>query len=390
MGFGVYIHFPYCRSKCRYCDFFSMTVPIPHAEYAKALAGELRLRQAALGGRQAGSVYIGGGTPSLWRPEAVGQVMEALGRHIPFSEDAERTIEANPGTVNQAVLEDFVSAGLNRISIGAQSFRDELLAAVGRAHLRDDIVRSVELARAAGFGNVSLDLIYGLPDQTREDALSDAAAALSLTPDHLSVYELMVRDLESMTPLARDVQAGRVHLPGEEEVFLMGESLLERLKAAGMERYEISSFARNGRRSRHNQLYWTGGEYLGLGIGASGFLLRDPLHPDKGGRRWRNHRSPKRYFADVAAGRLPEEESEPLDAQTLFKERIQQGLRQTDGLDVELSGASLGIPRQVLDGIWRRSAPLVREGWMVREGSALRLTRRGLDLHTDLVLRLLD
>ncbi len=389
MDFGIYIHFPYCRSKCRYCDFFSMTSPIPHEAYAEALIRELEARRPALTGRKAVSLYIGGGTPTLWRPEAAEKVLKALARSVPAEEAAEQTIEANPGTVDLGSLRAFCSAGLNRISIGAQSFRDDVLRAIGRAHSRNDIVRAAELAREAGFGNLSLDLIYGLPGQTAKDALSDAEEALSLRPEHLSVYELMVENLEFRTPLARDVQAGKVRLPDEEETFLAGEALLDLLEASGMERYEISSFARAGRRSRHNQLYWTGGEYLGLGIGASGFLLNDPEHPEKGGRRWRNHRHPRRYFADVAAGRLPEEISEPLDARTLFEERVQLGLRQAGGLSLAQAGTALGIADRVIDSIWQRAEPLIQQGWMCREGGTLRLTRKGLNFHTDLILRLL-
>ena len=389
MSLGVYIHFPYCRAKCRYCDFFSLTSPAPHEAYAAANCRELQLRRPQWSGRVAGSLYLGGGTPSLWEPAALGRALAAIRQAVPFEEGAEWTIEANPGTVDAPRLAALRALGLDRLSLGVQSFDDALLRQLGRIHARWDVLLAVSAARAAGFGEISLDLIYGLPGQTLAGAAADLDEALALAPEHLSIYELMVTNLEAPTPLARDVERGLAVLPDEEVTFEMGRAAVERAEAAGLARYEISSFARPGHRARHNQLYWNGGEYLGLGLGAVGFALCDPARPELGGRRWTNTRDPSRYFEALARGELAEADGEDLDAATLFEERLLLGLRQCEGLDLDAVGGALAIDPSEIAAIWRRAEPLIGEGWARRAGGRLWLTRAGLDLHGDLVLRLL-
>lgn len=388
MGFGIYVHFPFCRSKCRYCDFFSMTAAIPHEDYARAIERECRLRQAQWAERSAGSLYLGGGTPTLWDTRAMTRAMSAIRALVDFSPLPEWTIEANPATVDAARLAACRAAGFDRLSLGVQSFDDALLRAIGRAHSADEAVHAAQDARAAGFENLSLDLIHGLPGQTLAMACADLEVALSLAPEHLSAYELMVEHLETQTPLARDVARGEVTLPDEDEVFEMGRAIADRAAAAGLSRYEISNFARAGRSSRHNQLYWTGGEYLGLGCGAVGFALDDPSRPERGGRRWTNFRDLGRYLAALGRGELPEASSEPLDAATLFEERLALGLRQCAGLDLDDAARSLAIPAAEVEAIMARARPLIEEGWIARTGARLCLTRAGLDLHSEIAVRL--
>lgn len=389
MDFGIYVHFPYCRSKCRYCDFFSMTAPVPHEAYARAIERECALRQALSASRCAGSLYLGGGTPTLWDARALSRAMAGIRSRVAFAPSAEWTIEANPGTADATRLAGCRAAGFNRISIGVQSFDGDLLRALGRAHAAREARQAAVAARAAGFDNLSLDLIYGLPGQALAGARADLEEALALAPDHLSAYQLMVENLEVETPLARDVARGAAVLPGEDEVLAMGHAIAERASASGLCRYEISSFARDGRASRHNRLYWTGGEYLGLGCGAVGFALDDPAHPERGGRRWSNFRDPQRYLAALERGELPEASSEVLDAATLFEERLALGLRQCAGLDLGAAARQLAIAEREVEAIWARAEPLIGGGWLARAGSRLWLTRAGLDLHTEIAVRLL-
>ena len=225
MSFGLYLHFPFCRSKCRYCDFFSLTDAVPHEAYARAIERECRLREPSWRGRLAQSLYLGGGTPTLWDVSALRRAMDELRARLPFAPAAEWTIEANPGTVDAPLLAACRSAGFNRLSIGVQSFDDAILSSLGRVHSAQQAIEATAAAREAGFESLSLDLIHGLPGQTLEGALADLDMALSLGPDHLSLYELMVDHLESETPLSRDVASGAVRLPDEDEVFEMGRAL---------------------------------------------------------------------------------------------------------------------------------------------------------------------
>ena len=389
MSFGLYLHFPFCRSKCRYCDFFSLTDAVPHEAYARAIERECRLREPSWRGRLAQSLYLGGGTPTLWDVSALRRAMDELRARLPFAPAAEWTIEANPGTVDAPLLAACRSAGFNRLSIGVQSFDDAILSSLGRAHTAQQAIEATAAAREAGFESLSLDLIHGLPGQTLEGALADLDMALSLGPDHLSLYELMVDHLESETPLSRDVASGAVRLPDEDEVFEMGRALACRAAQAGLTRYEISNFARAGHDSRHNQLYWTGGEYLGLGCGAVGFALDDPGDPARGGRRWQNARDMGRYLSALKRGELPETSSERLDGKTLFEEFVMLGLRQCAGVDLAEACARFQVSRCRREAIQARALPLVQEGLLQSDGTRILATRAGLDLHTSIALRLL-
>ena len=389
MSFGLYLHFPFCRSKCRYCDFFSLTDAVPHEAYARAIERECRLREPFWQGRLAQSLYLGGGTPTLWDAPFLRRAMDALRDQISFAPAAEWTIEANPGTVDAPRLSACREAGFNRLSIGVQSFDDALLSSMGRVHTAREAIQAAEAAREAGFESLSLDLIHGLPGQTRAGAMADLETALSLQPDHLSLYELMVDHLETETPLSRDVASGVVRLPDEETVFEMGRALAERASLAGFTRYEISNFARAGHDSRHNQLYWTGGEYLGLGCGAVGFALDDPGDPARGGRRWQNTRDMGRYLSALTRGELPEASGERLDGQTLFEEFVMLGLRRSAGVDLALARERFQVSRGRIEAIQSRALVLAREGLLQIDGTRMVATREGLDLHTSLALNLL-
>jgi putative oxygen-independent coproporphyrinogen III oxidase len=338
MGFGIYVHFPYCLSKCPYCDFASSALPVPHQRYARALIQEVKLRAREAAGRTALSIYFGGGTPSLWEKEPVFEVVRAIRDCFTFIDDPECTLEANPASSearNTSHFKELRRIGFNRLSVGVQSFDESTLVRLGRRHTVDDALAAVGAARDAGFENLALDLIYGAPGQDVAMARTDAERLVELSPEHASCYALTLEHLAVDVPMAAAVRAGSVKVPDSDQQWEMGQAMGEVLAAAGLDRYEISNWARPRKRALHNTLYWTSGEYLGLGAGACGFLFADPNQPSRGGRRWSNHRDPERWFSDVEAGLLPEASNEPLDATTLFRESLAMGLRQVDGVDLE-------------------------------------------------------
>lgn len=356
----AYIHFPFCLSKCPYCDFASIASKQPPNErYTRALLAELKMR----GAPRLDAVYFGGGTPSLWPAKHVGEVLDALD----LADRAEVTLEANPGAADASRFRDYRAAGINRLSIGVQSFEPSTLKALGREHDGAMAEAAFKAARAAGFDNVSLDFIYGVHGQTPEQALKDARRAASLEPEHLSAYALTLEKeaLAEEVPLAKQLSRGEVQLPPDDVVVSMQRAVAEAYAAKGLIRYEVSNYAKPGYHSRHNAAYWTGGEYVALGAGATGRV---------GHARYQNHRSAEKYFADVEAGRLPEANREELDGETLQAERVAMGLRLTGGVKLEADPAQL--------------QKLEREGLIVR-GERVRLTERGFDLHSSIAAALM-
>lgn len=383
--FGVYIHFPYCLSKCPYCDFASVAAQvIPHERYARAIEAELVLR-AAEHGRPAGgveSLYFGGGTPSLWEPRHVGETIAAVDRLFGLAPGCEITLEANPGASEAARFAELRAAGVNRLSIGVQSFHPEILRGLGRMHSGEEAVGAFRSAREAGFGNVSLDLIFGGPGQDPSLAREDVEKAIELGPEHLSCYGLTLEGLAEEVRLAKDVKRGRVKVPGDDVQEEMGLLVREALEGAGYRRYEISNFARTGFESRHNTLYWLGREYVAAGCGAHGFR-----RIDGGGVRYGNPRKPDAWLRAVEAGRSPEVEREIIGPAELFEERLYLGLRLVDGVDLgEAAAETIGtIPPSTLAA----ADALVTQGLLEREGSRIRCTERGFDLNTEVAVRLL-
>lgn len=289
---AVYVHLPWCVRKCPYCDFNSHRAPhvIPEDEYVQALLADLRSDLAWVAGRTVDSVFFGGGTPSLFSAAALDRVLCGLRRELDFGPDAEVTLEANPGTVERGRFEQYAEAGVNRVSLGAQSFSGRCLTTLGRIHSPEDIETAVlELGRAR-IDNFNLDLMYGLPGQAVEDAAGDVRAAIALGPVHLSLYQLT---LEPGTPFFRHPP----DLPDEEEVtdmYRAGQGLLGR---AGFGRYEVSAYAKPGQQCRHNLAYWTFGDYLGLGAGAHGKLTTP-----EGVLRTERVRNPRDYMARAMTG----------------------------------------------------------------------------------------
>src|SRR6516225_7101528 len=288
---ALYVHFPWCVRKCPYCDFNSYTLSgaLPQEPYVARLARDIAAQAPQVAGRAVTSVFFGGGTPSLFSPQAIGRVLEAARRHLVVAHDAEVTLEANPGAIERGAFREYRAAGVTRVSLGAQSFDERALHALGRIHSPADTRRAAAELHAAGLGNFNLDLMYGLPGQEVAGATRDLEAALALAPAHLSHYQLT---LEPGTVFAARPPA----LPGDDACAAMLDACLARLAAAGFAQYEVSAYARPGAQCRHNLNYWTFGDYLGVGAGAHGKLTlpapgrivrtTQPREPRSPGRSW--------------------------------------------------------------------------------------------------------
>lgn len=375
--FGVYVHFPWCTHRCPYCDFAVTTGPLPaRGRYAGALRAELALRAAAFEGLSLRSVYLGGGTPSLWDPAEVGEVVAALRGRFRGEAEPEITIEANPESTDRARLLAWRAAGVNRVSIGVQSFDPGVLAKLGRRHGPERAEAAIREA-AAVIPNVSVDLIYGARRSTVETARADAARAVAAGAVHVSAYALTLDPdvLAEEVPLARLARQGRLPLPDEEETAAQARAIRGALRRLGLARYEISNFARPGRESAHNRLYWDGESYLGLGAGAYGCL-----RGDAGSLRYGDERDAARWLAAVEAGRLPTAEEDAIDARADRNERLMLALR-TAG----------GAPLDALSPAQAREADALRAHRLaVARAGRLVLTSRGLELHSAVAERLFE
>lgn len=354
-GCAVYIHIPYCLEKCPYCDFHSVAVArpeIPERAYAKSLMDQLReeRRRWAAPPRLA-SVYFGGGTPSLMPAEFFAEVLGEIGRHFSVPKEIEITVETNPKTADRKAFQQWLTLGINRISFGTQSFSDFLLKKLGRSHTADEGREAVLQAKEAGFQNINADLIFGIEDQTRTLLEKDLYSLLTLNVPHVSAYQLTV---EPGTPLAHRVQTGAVVLPDEECLTAMHRRVAEALETGGLQRYEISNYARPGRECRHNLQYWQNGDYLGLGSGAVSKI---------GNRRWRTTRHLKKYLS----GDFQPDEEETLDDKTIRKERWMMGLRLREGLSLRPEEKDWAL----LFEEWEQN------GWAQLENGRIALTEQG-------------
>jgi oxygen-independent coproporphyrinogen-3 oxidase len=319
-------------------------------------------------------LFVGGGTPTIYSGEALAGLLSACREFFQFADDAEISVEANPNTISEAKFIILKKAGVNRISIGVQTFENHLLRAIGRSHSRAEAFAALRAARSAGFNNVSLDLIYGLPGQQVSDLVASLAAAFSFAPEHISLYELMV---EEGTAFAGRAARGELALPNEAEAFAMESAAYDLLSRHGYERYEIANFSRPGFSCRHNINYWQNGSYLGLGAGAVSYL---------DGRRIRNVAEPEAYRDLVLAGRQPIVEGERLDQEASFRETVIMGLRMLAGIDLANLERRFGI--SVTDYYGKTLADMVSQGWLAVETGSLRLTAKGLPLANQVLSQL--
>jgi len=373
---GVYVHVPFCRVRCGYCDFNTYTATelgggASQASYADTAIREVDLLARVLpGAPEVGTVFFGGGTPTLLPSADLVRMLGAVRDRFGLAPGAEVTTEANPDTVTPESLAALREGGFTRLSFGMQSAVPAVLAVLDRTHDPERVPQVVAWARAAGFGHVSLDLIYGTPGESTEDWRRSLDAALACEPDHVSAYSLIVED---GTALARRVRSGALPMPDEDDLadkYLLADDVLG---TAGMAWYEVSNWARDdASRCRHNELYWTSQNWLGIGPGA---------HAHVGGVRWWNVKHPTAYAARLASGESPALAREVLDAHTRLVERVLLEVRLRDGL-----------PLDVLDrlGTRARAASVVDEGLAVIAGDRLVLTLQGRLLADAVVRRLLD
>jgi oxygen-independent coproporphyrinogen-3 oxidase len=370
--FSLYIHIPYCISKCPYCDFNSHVVAkIPERAYIEALTRELDhyAGQDAWRDRKIQSIFFGGGTPSTFHPQGIAKILSQVVASFDLLPDCEITLEANPGTVDRAHFVGYRACGVNRISLGVQSFQPRLLKFLGRAHSVDEAKLALGVVRAAGFDNFSLDLIYANPGQTLEELRTDLEIALSFGSPHLSAYNLTI---EEGTPFHHEFRSGRMPLLTEEEEIAMAELIEQKLRQAGLARYEISNYARPGFHARHNVNYWQDGDYLGLGAGAHSYkkTKTDGIY----GQRWWNEKAPSRYMQAVLRNGQAVVEAEHPDIKKAAGEFMFSGLRLTDGVSVEGFAARFN---QTPAAFYPRILDWISEGFMEQDNHRLRLSRRG-------------
>lgn len=372
---SLYVHIPWCIRKCPYCDFNSHAAgdSLPEEDYVQALLQDLAADSSYLQGRPLQSIFFGGGTPSLFSARSIGHILDGVEQAVGFSDDIEITLEANPGSFEQEKFRGYRAAGVNRLSIGVQSFDNRLLSALGRVHDGDDARRAIGMVREAGFNNFNLDLMHGLPGQTLAMANADLATALAFEPPHLSWYQLTI---ERNTVFHRQPPM----LPAEDTLADIQEAGSEQLRIAGLHQYEVSAFARPGRQSRHNRNYWEFGDYLGIGAGAHGKIT----FPDEGQiLRTSKTRQPSAYLAR-RDHYLATSHSVATNERAL--EFLMNALRLVDGVDQALFTARTGLD---FTDIARRWQTLVSRGLLRPADGRLTASATGLSF-LDTVLSELD
>jgi oxygen-independent coproporphyrinogen III oxidase len=373
---SAYIHIPFCVNKCPYCGFYSTHYDTALADrFLSALDIEMQSRSRNLQDRLFSSIYIGGGTPTMLSRDQFSRLFDLIEEHLPFAADAEITVESNPSTITARTLDLLKDRGVNRFSIGVQSFSDQVLAMLGRTYSAGKAFAAVRAAREAGFGNIGIDLIYGVPEQTEEQWQRTIEAALSLEPDHLSLYSL---SLDEGSPLSREAHAGRFMLPGDEIVERMYGTAIRSLGEAGLRQYEISNFCIPGRECGHNCNYWDRGEYLGLGPGAWSFI---------GNTRSMTIADVNEYVARMTGGIPAVDTREVLSRNQSAAETLFLGLRRTAGIDLDHYDRMFGP--DVTNNLRKKLERLDGAGLFQIENARLSLTMRGLLLSNEVLSSIL-
>ena len=371
---GLYIHVPFCSAICNYCNFNRGLFDAALKDrYVEALRRDIE-RHAD--GSQADTIYFGGGTPSLLDPDEIAALIDACHRSFSVNTDVEVTMEANPETVTPERLVGFRAAGINRLSFGVQSFRDEELQRLSRLHSASRAAEALAMARRSGFDNVSLDLMMWLPQQTIAQWLESVDALVALGPEHASLYIL---ELYPNAPLKETMARSHWSLAPDDDAADMYLEAMSRLDAAGYEQYEISNVARGGRQSRHNLKYWTDGEWIGFGCGA---------HSTRRGVRYKNVSSTTEYIDAVASGSQIVGERRQLDRRTALEEALFTGLRLTRGVDVDTVNTRYGVDVWGIYGA--RLERFLEAGVLIYDGRLLRLSRAGMLLANEIMTELVS
>jgi oxygen-independent coproporphyrinogen III oxidase len=386
---GLYVHFPFCGSRCPYCDFAIDVRPdIPHEPYATAVCDEVIARSASfVAATPLVSVYFGGGTPGLWRSDCIARVLETASKQFAVAalSDLEITVEANPGEITESHLRTLKAAGVNRVSFGIQSFDAALLLEIGRTHTVAQALQAIPMARAAGFTNVACDLMFGLPGQSLSQWRDSISTVIEASPDHLSCYSLTI---EPFTPFGQREKKGQLNRPDDDAAAEMWDLAHESLSEAGYEHYEVSSYARKGFRAVHNTLYWTQGAYLGVGCAAASFR---PLATG-GGWRFINPRSADTYMQAVLRGRgaVAAAQVERRSAHELAQEAIWLALRTIDGIDRQRHLELFGADPLSRTATATTASELQSAGWLEVSDTHIRPTPRGLAFADEMATRLWD
>lgn len=356
---GIYIHIPFCEKKCFYCDFYSIENHSQRDEFVNSLIREIELFSQSHSRLEADTIFFGGGTPSLLSAKELDTILNVLHRHFDITEDAEFTMECNPGTVNTEHLSDYRQLGVNRLSFGVQSFFDDELSFLSRIHNSKESVEVIESARAAGFDNINIDLIYALPNQAEDRLATNLEKAVALNPTHISAYSLIV---EPGTPLFSAVANGKVHTLDEATEAKMYESVMTFLEEAGYNHYEVSNYSRPGFECKHNLKYWNGEEYVGFGPSA---------HSHVSNTRWWNVSNLTGYIASLANNQTTVSAKENLSKSQIVDEYVLLHLRQGK-VDLKTLRAKFGITLES-DFILEMN----RAGYLNISGDEIRLTRAG-------------
>lgn len=377
---GIYVHIPYCAAKCRYCDFVSFADQSDREAYFAALSQEQSLCRENLPAIRYDTVFIGGGTPSILPESGIARILEEIGRKFNVTPDAEITIEANPGTLSPHKLREYKDAGVNRISMGLQSADNQVLRNIGRIHTYERFLESFRLAREAGFSNVNVDIMYGLPEQTVETHLDTIRKLSELAPEHISAYSLI---LEESTPLYMDVNGGAQSLPSEDEAYEMHRQGIALLNELGYKRYEISNYAKPGFESRHNLNYWNNGEYLGLGLNS-----HSAMRIDGKWLRWSNTVRMADYLEACAHGERPlSGKVQEIPREEEMFESVMLGLRKVEGVNDQAFLARFG--KRMTDVFPAAIKRLEEKGWLKKCGDFFRLTDEGLDFQNLALLEMM-
>ncbi|MBQ3244775.1 MAG: radical SAM family heme chaperone HemW [Bacteroidaceae bacterium] len=368
---GIYIHIPFCKQRCSYCAFYSSTLYNIKEEYVDALCNELRMRKEYLKGETVETIYLGGGTPSTLTISQLQKICDTVYATYPVSDTPEVTIECNPDDLTPEFLKQLKTMPFNRISMGVQSFNDMQLKRLGRRHNAEKACSAVKNARAAGFGNISIDLMFALPGSTKEEWMHDLETAISLKPDHLSAYNLMY---EEGTPLYNSLQRGEFKELSEEENLEQFQMLISSMKAAGYRHYEISNFALPGRESRHNSSYWNDTPYIGCGAAS---------HSYNGTSREWNIADIKEYIKGINSGKR-NFEIEHLNEEERYNDTILTRLRTADGLP--LAWMEEKFSGRLNTYMLRAAEKEVALGNLKEENGHLSLTEKGIFI-SDAVIR---
>jgi putative oxygen-independent coproporphyrinogen III oxidase len=370
---SLYIHIPWCIRKCPYCDFNSHEVrgELPEQAYVAALLRDLDDELPRVEGRPVISIFIGGGTPSLFSGEAIAILLEGVRRRLPLVSEAEITLESNPGTVMATHLQEYHAAGINRLSIGVQSFRDPQLQSIGRIHGQEEALAAYQAARAAGFDSINLDLMFGLPEDDLNGAMKDLTVALALGPDHLSWYQLTI---EPNTAFYRWPPS----LPDDEELLTIQQQGQLLLAAQGYAQYEISAYARAGKRCRHNLNYWEFGDYLGIGAGAHGKITD---HRRSSITRSAKRNNPKEYIK-TAGSAAALSDQHVLEAGQVVVEFMMNALRLKEGFSPSLFTSRTGLPYAILEPTLNEAA---KRGFIEHQEDRIRPTELGYQYLNELI-----